>query len=64
MATVQHGGFPDGTRGKEPTANAGDMSHRFSPWVGQIPRRRAWLPTPVLLPEESHGQGILAAYKP
>ena len=30
--------------------------HRFSPWVGKIPWRRAWQPTPVFLPGESHGQ--------
>ena len=29
----------------------------FDPWVGQIPWRRERLPTPVLLPEEFHGQG-------
>ena len=30
------------------------------PWVGKIPRRRAWQPTPVFLPGESHGQRSLA----
>ena len=28
----------------------------FSPWVGKIPWRRAWQPTPIFLPGESHGQ--------
>ena len=28
----------------------------FDPWVGKIPWRRAWQPTPVFLPRESHGQ--------
>ena len=28
---------------------------RFDPWVGRIPWRRAWLPTPRFLPGESHG---------
>ena len=28
----------------------------FDPWVGKIPWRREWLPTPVFLPEEFHGQ--------
>ena len=28
----------------------------FDPWVGKIPWRRAWQPTPVFLPGESHGQ--------
>ena len=29
---------------------------RFNPWVGTISWRREWLPTPVLLPGEFHGQ--------
>ena len=28
------------------------------------PLRRAWQPTPVFLPGESHGQRSLASYKP
>ena len=28
--------------------------HGFNPWVGKIPWRRAWQPTPVFLPGESH----------
>ena len=27
----------------------------FNPWVGKIPWRRGWLPTPVFYPGESHG---------
>ena len=34
------------------------------PWVGKIPWRRAWLPTPVFLPAEFHGQRSLAGYSP
>ena len=34
---------------------------QLSPWVGKIPWRREWLPTPVFLPEESHG---LMGYSP
>ena len=37
---------------------------RFSPWVGKIPWRKKWLPTPVFLPEEAHGQRSLAGYSP
>ena len=37
---------------------------RFDPWVGKISWRRAWQPTPVFLPGESHGQRILADYSP
>ena len=29
---------------------------RFDPWVRKNPWRREWLPTPVFLPGESHGQ--------
>ena len=34
----------------------------FHPWVGQIPWRRKWQPTPLLLPREPHGQRSLADY--
>ena len=37
----------------------------FIPWVrefGEIPWRRKWLPTPVFLPGESHGQRSLVGY--
>ena len=46
-------GFPGDSIGKESTCNAGE------PWVGKIPRRRKWQPTPVFLPGESHGQRSL-----
>ena len=36
----------------------------FNPWVGNILWRREWLPTPVFLPGESHGQRSLAGYSP
>ena len=36
----------------------------FSPWVGKIPWRREWLPTPVFLPGEFHGQRNLVGYSP
>ena len=32
----------------------------FDPWVGKIPWRRKWLPTPVFLPGESRGLRSLA----
>ena len=34
----------------------------FDPWVGKIPWRRAWQPTPMFLPSELHGQRSLAGY--
>ena len=30
----------------------------MNPWIRKIPRRREWLPTPVFLPGEFHGQRI------
>ena len=36
----------------------------FDPWVGKIPRRRKWQPTPVFLPEEPHGWRSLVGYSP
>ena len=36
----------------------------FDPWIGKILWRRAWQPTPVFLPAESHGQRSLAGYSP
>ena len=48
--------------GKEPTCEC--VRHGFAPWVGKIPWRRKWQPTPVFLPGESHGQRSLAGYSP
>ena len=52
-------GFPSGSDSKECTCN---VRTHFDPWVGKIPWRREWLPSPVLLPGESHGQGSPAGY--
>ena len=35
---------------------------RIDPWVGTIPWRRTWQPTPVFLPGESHGWNSLGGY--
>ena len=37
---------------------------KFYPWIGKIPWRREWLPTPVFLPGELHGQRNLVGYSP
>ena len=37
---------------------------QFDSWVGKIPWRRTWQPTPVFLPGESHGQRSLMGYSP
>ena len=38
--------------------------HGFDPWVRKIPWNRKWYPTPVFLPEKSHGQGSPVGYGP
>ena len=58
--------FPGDASGKEPAASAGSIgdsglipgSGRSTPW------RKAWQPTPVFSPGESHGQRSLAGYSP
>ena len=39
-------------------------SQQLDPWVGKIPWRSAWQPTPVVLPGESQGQRSLVGYSP
>ena len=54
-------GFPDISVVKNQPADIGDegsVPGLEDPW------RRAWQPTPVLLPGESHGQRSLAGYSP
>ena len=34
----------------------------FDPWVGKIPWRREWQPTPIFLPGKFHGQRSLVGY--
>ena len=36
----------------------------FDPWVGKIPWRRKWQPSPVFLPGESHVQRSWPGYNP
>ena len=43
---------------KNPAASTGRHKRPgFSPWLGKIPWRREWLPTPVSLPGESMDRG-------
>ena len=46
---------------KESTCNAGDLG--LIPGLGRSPRRE-WLPAPVFLPGEVHGQRSLVGYSP
>ena len=48
--------------GKEPTCQCRRL--RFDPWVGKVPWRREWQPTPVFWPGKSHGQRRLGSYIP
>ena len=54
-------GYPGDSGGKTMPAM---QETRFSPWVGKIPWRREWQPTPVFLSGESHEQRSLAGYSP
>ena len=50
---------------KPSPANAEDGGDAgFDPWVGKIPWRRTWQPTPAFLPGESHGQRRRAGHRP
>ena len=51
-------GFPGGSGGKE-SIRLQCRRPRFSPWVGKIPWRRKWPPTPVFLPGKFHRQRSL-----
>ena len=56
-------GFPGRSDGKESTCNAGDLGS--VPGLGRSPGEgNSWLPTPVFLPGEFHGQRKLAGYSP
>ena len=54
-------GLPGGSVVKNPPVNA---KCGFDLWVGKIPWRRKWQPTPVFLPGKSYGQRSLAGYSP
>ena len=51
---------PSGTNGQDPACRCRRHKRcgwvQSDPWIGKIPWRRAWQPTPVFLPGESHGQ--------
>ena len=65
IVTMKNCGLPRYTSGKERACQfRRHKTHRFDPWVRKIPWRRAWQPTPVFLPGESHGWKSLAGYSP
>ena len=55
--------WPDGISGKEPTCQCRRRNRRrCDPWVGKMPWRRDWLPTPVFLDFPSDSDGKESAY--
>ena len=54
-------GFPGSSAEKNLSAM---QETRLDPWVGKIPWRRKWQPTPLFLPGKSHGQRSLEGYSP
>ena len=54
--------FPGGSDGKRICLQC--RRPGFDPLFEKIPWRRGWLPTPVFLPREFHGQRSLVAYSP
>ena len=61
----KHCGLPQWLSGKESAYQCRrHKSPRFDSWVGKIPGRIEWLPTPVFLPREFHGRRSLVGYCP
>ena len=53
--------FPGGASGKESACQCRRLKRgRYDPWVGKIPWRRKWQPTPVFLPRKFHRLRSLA----
>ena len=57
-------GFPGGPSGKEPACRCRTHETQVQSLSGKIPWKKAWHPTPVSLPGESHGQMSWAGYSP
>ena len=56
---------PGGASGKQPACRCRrPKRHRFDPWIGKIPWRSVWQPSPAFLPGDSHGQKSLAGSRP
>ena len=59
-------GFPWGLSGRGLSGRVHLQCRRpgFDPWVGKVPWRGEWQPTPVFLPGKLHGQRSLAGHSP
>ena len=63
MHTYLQLGFPGGASGKEPASQPRRPKRlSLNSWVGKIPWRRKWQPTPVFLPGKFHGLRIMMSY--
>ena len=61
---TRHYSFPSGSVVKNPPAVQETQETRARSLGWEDPWRRAWQPTPVFLPGESHGQRSVAGYSP
>ena len=61
LMTLQYAerGFPSNSAVRICLQRRNRRRHSFDPRVRKIPWSRKWQPTPVFLPEESHGQRSL-----
>ena len=66
VASIRDGwGRGKSASGEEPAWQCRrQMRCRFDPWVGKIPQRKAWQPTPVFLPGKFHGPRSLVGCSP
>ena len=54
-----------GAKSKEPACQCRRLKKSgFDLWVGRMPWRRVWQPTPLVLPGEVHGWRSLEEYSP
>ena len=59
---MKSGSFTGGSDGKSLCLQCGRP--KLDAWVGKLPWRRKWQPTPVFLPGKFHGWRSLVGYSP
>ena len=62
LPTYIYLGLPSWLSGKESTCQCRRCG--FDSWVGKIPRKKVWQPTPIFLPGKSHEKRSLVGYNP
>ena len=65
LLSLTHSSLEEGFPGGSAVKNLPAMQklQETNPWVWKVPWRRAWQPTPVFLPGESHGQRSMEGYR-